>query len=263
MLPRPVVIAPVARSVASMVPRALALVAVLVLAALLGLAAAPVAGASWRWPVRGRIAEAYRYREATPFLAGQRRGIVIAAPAGAPVRSACGGRVAFAGRIGRAGRGVSVVCGELTATYLRLADLAVHRGARVRAGDRLGSLGRRGLHLGARRTGRRWAYLDPLTLLAGESEHPRAPLPPFGSRPRGPWTLGPAPVRPPNPRPVPVLRPRASRPLASPGVAVPLVAWLGVGLLAAGLPALGSRRVLRARRAAAARRSGHTPPATA
>ena len=108
------------------------------------------AATGWRWPVRGPIADAYRYREATPFLAGQRRGIVIAAPTGAAVRAACAGRVSFAGRAGPAGRGVSVACGALTATYTRLDEVAVRRGQHIEVGDALGRLGGRGLHLGAR-----------------------------------------------------------------------------------------------------------------
>ena len=123
---------------------------------------------------------------ARPYDAGQHRGVDLAARPGSVVRSACAGRVRFAGRIARSGGVVSVRCGALVATYLELGAVHAVRGRRVGAGARLGVVGPAAhLHLGARdaRSGR---YVDPLTLLR---------------TPRGP-TLGPAPdVAPPPRRP--------------------------------------------------------------
>jgi hypothetical protein len=144
------------------------------------------------------------------------------------------------------------VCGALTASYLWLASVAVRRGNPVGVGDRLGRLGARGLHLGARRTGRRWAYVDPLSLLAGDPAARRAP--PLAA-PR--WRLGPRPLGSP-PRPAPFVLRWSSPVAAAARPAVPVVAWLGLGLLAAALPALGLRRSRRRRRRAA--RAGYAPP---
>ena len=58
--------------------------------------------------------------------------------AGEAVRAACAGRVSFAGAVPGFGRGVSVRCGRLTATHLRLRDVSVGRGSRVAAGAAIG-----------------------------------------------------------------------------------------------------------------------------
>jgi len=212
----------------------------------------PAHAASWHWPLRGSVQERFAYTPATPFARGQHRGITIAGPQGSPVRSACAGRVSFAGALPRRGAGVTVVCGALTASYVQLASLAVRRGDRVGVGDPLGRLGARGLHLGARRTGRRWGYVDPLSLLAGDP--PARPVP-LVRAPR--WRIGPRPLGP-RPPAAPVLQ-RWPAPIAAAArPAVPVVAWLGLGLLAAALPTLGIGRVRRRRREAAL--PGYAPP---
>src|SRR3954469_18735929 len=91
----------------------------------------------WRWPVEGAVVGRFAYARSAPFTAGARRGIDIAAAPGAAVRSACRGRVSFAGAVpGGRGLGVTVRCGALVATHLGLARLAVRRGRRVAAGVR-------------------------------------------------------------------------------------------------------------------------------
>jgi murein DD-endopeptidase MepM/ murein hydrolase activator NlpD len=218
----------------------------------------PALAASWRWPVRGPVVAAFRTGP-DPFAAGQHRGIDIAAPIGAQVGSACSGRVTFAGFAATAGRTVSVACGPLTATYLHLGSIAVRRGERVTTGARLGAVGRSGrprsaaahLHLGARWTGRRFAYVDPLSLLAGDRPPPVSalPRPPRRVMPPGLPPLDPAPV--PSPRPRPARRLYRPARLAPRRPAVPWPAWAGLGLVAAGLPT-GVVRRRRRRRAAAA-----------
>jgi hypothetical protein len=228
--------------------------ALLALAAI-ALAAPPARGASWSWPVRGRVAVAFRLG-ADPFAAGQHRGIEIAARAGAPVRAACAGRIAFAGRVAARGPVVSEICGMLTATYLQLGALAVRAGERVRSGDPVGTLpARRGvrLYFGVRRTARRFGYLDPLALLP-----PRAGLrrrrPAVAERRRVPIVAplpGPRPAAPPAPRPTARVHVPASQP--APGGA--LAARLGLLLAGLALPSWGGALVVsrgRARRAARA-----------
>ena len=126
-----------------------------------------------------------------PFARGQHRGVDLAAAPGERVRSACGGRVVFAGRV--AGEGtVSVRCGAWRVTYAPLERIAVRAGARVGPGRRLGRVARAsghaggprrgdaGLHLGVRREGRRFGYVDPLRFLSGPR---RAPPPVVAARP--------------------------------------------------------------------------------
>ena len=210
-------------------------------------AAAPAADARWRAPLDGAVTGAYRYSPRTPYAAGQRRGVDLAGPPGAPVGAACGGRVTYAGRVPGRGLGVSVRCGALVATHLGLGTLAVRRGARVVPGTRVGTLGAAGrLRLGARVAGRRLRYVDPLTLIEDDPAQPPAvPLPPLGPAPRA----APAPPSPPRALPHPAA-PRAPGP-AGRARPVPPLAWAGLALLAAGLPVGGLvRRTRRGRRRA-------------
>jgi hypothetical protein len=103
-----------------------------------------------------------------------------------------------------------------------LATIAVRRGAIVRPRTRLGTLGRSsahaGLHLGVRRDGVRFGYVDPLRFLAPPASTPFV-----------------APRRAP-PRPS---SPRASSPRFVPGhsparAPAPWPAWVGLGLVLLG-----------------------------
>jgi murein DD-endopeptidase MepM/ murein hydrolase activator NlpD len=226
------------RIVLALVPIAVALA--LLAAVLPRAAAASRAAPPWRWPVESRaLAGRFAYTPRHPFAAAQRRGIDIAAAPGAAVRSACGGRVTFAGSVpGGRGRGVTVRCGALIATHLGLGRVAVRRGARVVPGTRLGAVGPAGrVRLGARRLGSRFGYVDPLALLR-ETRVPVDPALPLGRSPRSPRGPAPAPLR----RPA---RPVASAPRAA---GVPTAAWAGLALLAAGVPLGGILRRSRRRR---------------
>src|SRR3954452_17379793 len=114
----------------------------------------------WRWPVDGAVVGRFAYARRGLSARRPRRGIDIAATPGAAVRSACRGRVSFAGGVpGGRGLGVTVRCGALVATHLGLVRLAVRRGGRVGAGTRLGSVGPGGtVRLGARRAADRFGY---------------------------------------------------------------------------------------------------------
>src|SRR4051794_12190764 len=107
--------------------------------------AAP-ARAEWTRPVPGAVAVTGRfsYSRARPFAARARRGADLRAAPGAPVRAPCSGRVSFAGRVPGFGLGVSVRCGGLVATVLRLGAVGPRRGAVVLAGERLGAAGTAG-----------------------------------------------------------------------------------------------------------------------
>ncbi len=196
------------------------------------------------------------------FAAGAHRGVDLAARPGQPVRTACSGRVAFAGVV--AGRPVvTVACGSWRVTHLPVVRPLVAAGEHVGLGRRLGSVGHdeshAGLHLGVRRADRSFGYVDPWLLLsgAGTGDRPEAipvsrrrPLPRVGFR-------APRPVDVRVPRSVPVAQPHGARRLAPP------LAWIGLALMLAGCLGAGglaSRR--RAAQAPAARRTGVGPALT-
>jgi len=174
-------------------------------------------------PVSGDVTRGFD--PGRPFEGGRHRGVDLAAAPGAPVRAACTGPVAFAGRIGTSGGVVTLRCGPWRVTHMPLATIAVRAGAVARRGATLGTVARSashaGLHLGVRRDGTRFGYVDPLRFLA----RPSNPVP-LGRAPRSarPPRLVPAP----RPASSPSARRRASSPLA------PWPAWVGLALVLAG-----------------------------
>jgi hypothetical protein len=191
---------------------------------------APVAplSAEWRRPVPGAVARPFSYG-ADPFRAGWHRGVDLAAPPGTVVRAACSGVVATA----RPGL-LTLRCGPWRVTHLPLASVSVVEGAAVRAGRSVGTLGtsgeHTGLHLGVRRAGDRFAYVDPVPLLtAGRTAPPPAvPAPrttriprggPGTSRPVAPPASAPAPAPAGPPTAVPASPPAPVR--AAPPASVP------------------------------------------
>lgn len=248
------------------------------------LLAAPAARAdSWRRPVDGPVLRAFALG-AGPYARGQHRGVDLGAPPRSPVRSACAGRVSFAGRVPGGGRTVSVRCGEIVATYQQLGTIAARAGQRIAPGAPVGLVGRSSdprtvrphLHLGAREaaTGR---YVDPLTLLRGAP--PALPLlaPPRPTRPRFTAPRGapvPAPPRalPLGPAPVPAPALPRGVPLGSAPVPVPVRALpRGVPLGPVPVPVRALPRGVPVRpvpasalpRDAAAQAAGSTAPAPA
>jgi hypothetical protein len=187
------------------------------------LATAPAtAAAAWRAPTSGAVTRGFDLGR-DPFAAGQHRGADFAAAPGSPVRAACSGRVVVAAHIGSSRGVVTVACGRWRVSHLPLARIAVRDGGDVVAGDAIGTAGsargHTGIHLGVRRAGERFGYVDPLRFI-----HPGTPPPPAG--PPGRARRGGRPR--PAPAPAPP-RPAAARPLA------PWPVWvaLAVALLAA------------------------------
>jgi hypothetical protein len=214
-------------------------IALLVLALL-----ATPAAAAWRVPVAGPLARPFAITP-HPFTAGQHRGIDLRAAPGAPVRAPCSGRVVVAGRVGTSGGVVTVLCGRWRVSHLPLATITARSGTRVTRGARLGTLAtgsdHSGLHLGVRRDGDRFGYVDPLRFLAPA---PTPTLPPLGRGPRAHRTRPPPMAR----RAAPLTSPLAASldvPAHSDrGQLAPWPAWLGLALVlvGAGVRRHGGRR---------------------
>ena len=124
-------------------------------------------------------------------------GVVVTASAGAASAAGGGAGSAGAGVVGV----VTLRCGRWRVTALPLASLAVRVGERVRAGATIGRVGtmpgHAGLHVGVRRASDRFAYVDPLPLLAEQrarrSSAARAAA--CGGRAAGEWRAARAPAR--------------------------------------------------------------------
>jgi hypothetical protein len=234
-----------------LVPALLAAVAALAGAVWPAAAAAASAG-GWVRPVDGAVTRGFALGP-DPFAAGGHRGVDLAAAPGAGVRAPCAGRVVVADRIGSSGGVVTIACGRWRVSQLPLRRIGVVIGQRVRAGALLGAAGtssrHAGLHLGVRRAGQPFGYVDPLRFLGRGGRVP--PVGPAGRRRVGPR----APVAAPRPAlplaPVGVQAP-ARVPGAAPLPLAPWPAWAGLaGLLvaAAGRAGLRLRPGLRRRHA--------------
>ncbi|HET6505260.1 MAG TPA: M23 family metallopeptidase [Baekduia sp.] len=200
-----------------------------------------VASGRWRRPLPGgAIARPFTYERSAPFAGGRRRGIDVSGSPGARVGAVCGGVVAYAGRVPRWGRGVTLRCADgLVATELGLASSTVGRGARVLPGATLGHLAAVGvLRVGARRPGDRFGYVDPARLF-GEDEAPPGVAPPASPSRRARRTRRPAPAA------RPVVVPRAGATPAPARPPLPILAGAGLLALAAGGGVVGQRRVRR------------------
>jgi Peptidase family M23 len=203
-------------------------------------------------PVQGEVTRGFD--PGRPFEGGRHRGVDLAAAPGTPVRAACSGPVAFAGRIGATGI-VTLRCGPWRVTHMPLATIAVRSGGVAGRGAVIGTAGSSpahdGLHLGMRRDGTRFGYVDPLRFLAR-----RSPPVPLGRAPRGgrraPPPDAPRPIGPPSAAPRLVPRPRlvpgprlvrapraAPRLVAAPHTTssplAPWPAWAGLALVLAGV----------------------------
>ena len=258
-------VAPV-RATSPPIALTVAAAAVPLLAAVLMLLAVPSTAVAARWlrPVPGEVARTFDYSRAAPFARGAHRGADLAAPAGTPVRTACGGQVLHAGAV--AGRRiVSVRCGRLRVSYLPLASLAVRAGADLRAGAPIGTVaaGHGGLHVGVRREGDPFGYEDPLSLIAPRAPaRPPATPPAVRARPRA--APPPAPARPyplpTMPRLAPMPSGRDARPATPARRVAPWPVWAGLALLLCG--AAGSGTIAARRRRSRTRTRVALAPAT-
>src|SRR5436190_7983443 len=171
----------------------------------------PASALGWTWPVAGPVLIGFSFDPAHPYAAGQHRGIDIGAPAGAPVGAPASGTVSFAGSVPGGGRIVTIQTPDgYSVTLVHLGSFGVRRGAAVRGGEPVGTVGPSGVpeldvpyvYLGIRRAGVEQGYLDPLLFLPASS--PGAVEPPAD----GGENVPPAPA--PAPAPVPAAAPPAA-----------------------------------------------------
>src|SRR4051794_37684563 len=153
---------------------------------------------SWRAPTDGRVTRAFSFDAEDGFAPGRHRGADFAAARGAPVRAPCRGRVVVARRIGTNGGGVTIACGRYRVSVLSLERISTQFGARVTPGALVGAAGQSrahdGVHLGVRRAGKRFGYVDPLPFLDAPTHLP--PVTPFtGPRATKPRRSAPSPLR--------------------------------------------------------------------
>jgi hypothetical protein len=235
----------------------------------------------WKAPVDGKVVKVFNYGR-NPFLTGQHRGVDFDAQVGTEVRSACKGKLAFAGKAFGQDHVVSASCGRWHVSYFPLAKLRVRSGNSIEKGEILGEVGRSnghaGLHIGVRRKGERFEYVDPMSFFGSP---PRTPITVVRTGRRAAPDRG-RPVAPeavPHPRsgtkPEPLLSPgrrrfttidskavRASHPALPPrslGTA-PWPVWVGLGTFLLGVGGLGGVAIKRRSRASAARSMGVQRP---
>jgi Peptidase family M23 len=151
---------------------------------------------AWTWPVDGPVLRPFALGD-DPYAGGQHRGVDVAGPADANVRSPVAGLVSFAGTVPGGGRTVTVQTADgYSVTLVHLGSIDVARNALLKEGTTLGTVGPTGdaehaepyVHLGVRITSDPHGYLDPLSLLP-----PREHAPPPAAAPAAP-----APAAPPE-----------------------------------------------------------------
>src|SRR5437868_1733197 len=167
----------------------------------------PASALGWSWPVAGSVLIGFSFDPAHPYAAGQHRGIDIGAPAGASVGATASGTVSFAGSVPGGGKIVTIQTADgYSVTLVHLGSFGVRRGAAVREGEPVGTVGPSGVpeleipavYLGIRRAGDEQGYLDPLLFLPASS--PGAVEPPADG----------GEAVPPAPAPVPAAAPPAA-----------------------------------------------------
>jgi hypothetical protein len=181
-------------------------------------------------PVGGPVTHAFDVG-GNPYEGGRHRGVDLAVARGAVVRAPCRGEVVVAGRVGTSGRVVTLRCGGWRVSVMPLLRVAVRRGVVVRAGAQVGTAAgssrHAGLHLGVRRDGTRFGYVDPLRFLRAPGSVPPVA---FGRRgPRPPRRVVVPPARVAAPAAV------AVAPAARVAALAPWPAWVGVALVLGGV----------------------------
>jgi peptidase M23-like protein len=129
---------------------------------------------AWTWPVDGPVLQPFAFDPDSPYAGGQHRGIDVGAPTGTPVVAPAAGTVSFAGTVPGGGLTLAIRTPDgYSVTLVHLGAIGAARGATVREGEVVGSVGPTGeselpepyVHLGIRVAADEQGYVDPLSLL--------------------------------------------------------------------------------------------------
>ena len=186
---------------------------------LVALAAVPAAHA-WTWPTDGQVLQPFSFDPASPYAAGQHRGVDLAGSPGDAVRAPKAGTVSFAGTVPGSGKSVTIETADgWSVTLTHLGTISVKRDAAVAEGDSIAAIGDPGggeapfVQLGIRKTADPQGYVDPLEILPPRMAAPPTPAPepqPAAPAPPAPAATAPAPPAPAATAPVPVPDPPAA-----------------------------------------------------
>jgi Peptidase family M23 len=177
---------------------------------------------AWTWPADGPVLRLFALGD-DPYAGGQHRGVDVAGPTGAPVRSPASGVVTFAGTVPGGGRALTVRTSDgYSVTLVHLGKILVERGALVAEGEPVGAIGPTGdaehlepyVHLGVRVASDPHGYLDPLVLLPSRET---VPVPPSPAPPADPVPTVPPDAELPTPAPVAEPAPPSEAPVSAPG----------------------------------------------
>ena len=132
-----------------------------------------LAAAKWSRPIRKRARVTMRYRVRGSWLAGYHTGVDLAVSKGTPVYAVGTGVVVLASWSGSYGKAVTIKMSDSRyVLYAHLSRISVARGAKVKAGTRIGSSGATGratgphLHFEVRSRRPYGSDIDPVKYLA-------------------------------------------------------------------------------------------------
>lgn len=132
-----------------------------------------LASTKWSRPLRKRARVTMRYRVRGNWLVGYHTGVDLAVPKGTPVYAVGSGVVVLASWSGSYGKAVTLKMSDSRyVVYGHLSRISVARGARVKAGTRIGSSGSTGratgphLHFEVRARRPYGSDIDPVKYLA-------------------------------------------------------------------------------------------------
>src|SRR5215471_693781 len=97
---------------------------------------------AWTWPAGGPVLRPFVFDPASPYAAGQRRGILVGGAAGESALAPASGTVTFAGSVPGNGLAVSIRTADgYAVTLVHLGSIAVGRGVTVSEGAVVGTIG--------------------------------------------------------------------------------------------------------------------------
>ncbi len=148
--------------------------------------------------MEGPVLQPFVFDAASPYAAGEHRGVDIGADAGHTVLAPAAGTVTFAGSVPSSGKSLTITTSAgYAVTLTHLGSIVAKQGAAIAEGDTVGTVGPTGdpevsqpyVHLGLRVAADDQGYLDPLSLLPAAAQ---PAVPSAGSSPPSPAAPAPA-----------------------------------------------------------------------